>query len=172
MVGTHSQMNGSGSQAINVYNNGAFKVGRRGRKFAEIQADGSSKCIIITESIEEERNAWVDAASTWVTALQLDGLVAANNGIPTNRTPDGLPDYGNLGVALGFGEGSPSATTDPPPYWGGGDRQFGPSSDHDAVVIHTFGDNHTSTLTVDIEPSVYAALVTINGSENVNLDQL
>ncbi len=164
MVGTHSRRAASSSGGFGVVNNGAFKVGKRGRKFAEIQADGSSKCIVIAESKEEERNAWVDAASTWVTALT---LVARNYDRPGGVDTDGLPNYGGE-HALGFGENSPSATN-APWYWPGV-RQFGPSSDHDAVVIHTFGDNHTVPLTIDVSPNVYAAMVTINGGENVNTE--
>jgi len=103
----------------------------------------------------------------------LNGL-AANNGIPTARDAAGLPNYAPLQVALGVGEVPASSTQneDQFAYWQTGDRQFGPSSDHDAVTIHTFGDNHTTALTVDIDANVYAAIVTINGGENVNLDDL
>ena len=165
MVGTHATQGGTaiGSAALGIVNNGAFKVGRRGRKFAEIQADGSSKSIVIAESREEDTNAWVDAAATWVTALQLStgvaGSIADNNG-------DGVPDYA-VDHALNFGP-DPVGSTDQ--YLS--NRQWGPSSEHDAVIIHTFGDNHTLALTVDLDEGVYAALTTINGGENVNQEDL
>ena len=79
---------------------------------------------------------------------------------------DGVADY-NVGSALNFG---PENNTSTQQYLS--NRVWGPSSEHDAVVIHTFGDNHTLGITADVDEGVYAAMVTINGGENVNMDSI
>lgn len=45
-----------------------------------------------------------------------------------------------------------------------------PSSNHDGVVVVTFGDGHTALLNEDIDPTVYARLLTPHGTK-VDLDR-
>lgn len=157
MAGSHAKKDGKSiGTPFEVANDGVFKVGEKGRRFAELQ-DGSSKTIMIAESREEENNAWIDGAATWVTALQVSkaaAQVADNDG-------DKIPDY-NVETALNFGPRKRGAQEE---YLS--NRKWGPSSAHDSVVVHVFGDCHTATLTTDIDEGVYAAYVTVNGGETV-----
>jgi hypothetical protein len=47
-------------------------------------------------------------------------------------------------------------------------RRWGPSSDHAGdVVVHCFVDCSVRAIKADIDPLVYAAIVTSNGGESV-----
>jgi hypothetical protein len=47
-------------------------------------------------------------------------------------------------------------------------RRWGPSSDHAGdIVMHCFVDNSVRAIKADIDPLVYAAMVTPNGGESV-----
>ncbi len=161
-VGTHSKKAGRAiGDGFEVVNNGVAVVNLRARKLASI-SDGLSRTIVFVESREMENNAWMDAAATWVTALRVD---EAGKQVE-DRNGDGVPDY-NVQSALNFG---PTGPGDNDKYLS--NRVWGPSSFHNGVTNHLFCDAHVASMTDDIDPGVYAAMVSVDGQENIPLDQL
>ncbi len=122
--------------------------------------DGTSKTIVIGESQEEQFNAWYDAASGWATALPLDQALN-----PTDSDGDGLVDTGMhpLGVSAqqyGPDPNNPNtATNSYNPNQPGMARDWGPSSAHSGIVIYSFGDNHTRSITNDVDAAILYGLV-------------
>ncbi len=151
VVGSHMT-----SASLGVDYNGIIVPGTqsnrgRGVTFGGI-SDGGSKTVLICESREDALNSWYDASSTWTILMDPEDADA--------RTRTGLnigPDP-NASTSRNFFEGFP-----------GGPRMWGPSSEHGGIAIHAFADAHTVGITDTVDPVVYAAIATRNGSESVQL---
>ena len=109
--------------------------------------DGSANTILLSENIDAQR--WFgDAAG--------------------NRNIEGAAHEGHVAIVwmdpptqqLKINE---NAGVDPDPHDA---RPARPSSEHDGVVVVTFADGHTDVLNEDIDQSVYARLMTPNGTES------
>jgi hypothetical protein len=138
--------------------------------------DGMSKTIMLAETREPNYASWYDGQVNWVTAFSPQYVADFGDGSnvvdqdPTDGVPDVVDDWT---MALNFGPSNNGDTENvfmsQSPYtkdqsYGG--RRWGPSSMHaNGVVLHTFADGHTAVLTGDIDPSLYYALVTRNGSD-------
>jgi hypothetical protein len=171
-VGTHT----TGNTQEPVRENGAIVSGyrRQGRGTGiNDMSDGVSKTVLLTESKEEDYNSWYCGSSTWVVALdpltQLQTVTLGADGLPIlNETLAAI----NLGPDLSAIAGSRQTQPYWPAMWSGEDRSWGPSSEHaGGVVIHSYGDGHTQSITDAIEPRVYYALISRNGGETVDQTQ-
>jgi hypothetical protein len=111
--------------------------------------DGTSMTIFVAETREVNMAVWID------------GTTASLAGHPYNE--DAPPDYAFPQTALNF---SPFFIS----VLGAGNLvecQYGPSSMHPGGVQHLFGDGSVHFLSPNIRPTVYDALITINGAEVV-----
>jgi prepilin-type N-terminal cleavage/methylation domain-containing protein len=134
-------------------------------------SDGLSKTVILTESREEHYSSWYDGQASWVTGFA-DTVV--DTSLVALTTPAAANDgfkYPPIGSkSLNYGPANPNDTTNKfiadSNYPGsGGDRRWGPSSQHPGVVIHVFADNHTQALPDTTESFVYYRMITRNGGE-------
>lgn len=152
-------------------------------KMRDIQ-DGTAKQIMCTESREQNYAAWLDGQTQWVTCLRPNTQLLPNSpslgdGRPGPQLLD--PDDNLPTSALNFGPYNIGAANqiywsvnEPKPGWPGQiDRLWGPSSNHSGdVVVHVFADVHIQGLTSDLDPSIYYRLVTRNGGEPINMEDL
>jgi hypothetical protein len=53
-----------------------------------------------------------------------------------------------------------------------GPRAWGPSSQHTGVAVHGFADGSVRPLSQDISPALYIALITRDGGEAMDFDEL
>jgi hypothetical protein len=116
--------------------------------------DGTSMTIFVAETREVNMAVWID------------GTTASLAGHPYNE--DAPPDYAFPQTALNF---SPFFIS----VLGAGNLvecQYGPSSMHPGGVQHLFGDGSAHFLSPNIRPTVYDALITTNGSEVVEKNDI
>ncbi len=43
---------------------------------------------------------------------------------------------------------------------------YGPSSNHPGVVLHAYGDTNTRTITNEVDPNAYRAMITRKDDDN------
>jgi hypothetical protein len=131
--------------------------------------DGLRNTIVLAETRETSNSSWYDSSGTWVVAI------LPRFDLPSNLNPIefSIADQKRLQTSLnvgptdqrpmGYGTGLPKSVI----------RRWGASSDHHGdVVIHAFADDAVRPISTDIDPEVYAALVTANGGERANPDNL
>ena len=132
--------------------------------------DGTATTIMVAESREATYAAWYDGATSWLIGMREDAVVQVPSGSEEGdrrmRVTEGehALNYGPGGnnlQAYFLSEGS----------WGGGNRAWGPSSEH-GIVHHCFADGHSQGLNIQIEADVYLALITKRGNENVKPEDL
>ena len=151
VVGSHLNSTSLGVEYNGVIIPATSQNRGKGITFGAI-SDGGSKTVLITESREEDVNAWYDASSTWTILMDPEDVDAiAKHGL--NLGPDP-----NAAMSRNFFEDFPN-----------GPRKWGPSSEHGGMAIHAFADAHTTSITDDVDPLVYAAIATRNGQEAVQL---
>jgi len=128
--------------------------------------DGTSKTLVVCESLEESLNSWLDGGVNW--------RAGAN---PNNPAPPKLDAKKFLVMAKGdttslnVGPGSPDPGTryltkakSPNGY----EWAWGPSSRHaGGVVMHVYADAGVRPISESIEPTVYIQLITRAGGEPV-----
>jgi Protein of unknown function (DUF1559) len=143
--------------------NGVIGAGKA-RTLASVR-DGAAFTVLITETKEASNSSWYDSSGTWVVALlpRQDLLPGLNPGEFPSPERDSLMTALNVGPTdrhqNGYGVGLTENTM----------RRWGPSSDHDGdTVMHCFVDGSVRPIKSDIDPFVYAAIVTPNGGEQVN----
>jgi prepilin-type N-terminal cleavage/methylation domain-containing protein len=142
----------------------------RGMKIREL-TDGTSKTIIIAETKQEKFSSWYSGQSAWVIgflpdaaptiAIQADGFMGIpRDGGDNNRT------------ALNFGRNLIIDQTNTDPWYSvdmsGGERDWGPSSDHaGGVVVHSFADGHTQAISDSVDATLYFRQITRAGGETL-----
>lgn len=162
MIGTHQTSSG-------LVQNGALQFASNARSRGTTMgglSDGTSKTVIIGESQEEEMNSWYDAASGWATAFPLDESLN-----PSDSNGDRIWDQGFHSTGLSaqqYGPDPNNTVTASFRYNPSLGRDWGPSSAHSGIVIYSFGDNHTRSITNEVDAGVLAALVTKNGGESIS----
>ena len=155
------------------------KVTSKGHSFRSM-SDGTSKTVVITESLEEAYSSWYSGMASYVVATwpnPAGGAIA-----PIAQTVAGEPNQGawtygpNNTVSCALNKGSNRSGTDDQMKWyqqaaqnphGGNERKWGPSSRHPGVVQHCYGDNHAKAITEEVDPDAYLWIVTRNGRETI-----
>jgi len=108
--------------------------------------DGSSMTILLSENIDA--GLWIGDNSSFGHAADQGGVSIVWLNPPTAQAKINE----EVGLAI---EGAVAA------------KYARPSSNHDGVVVVTFADGHAETLNEEIDPEVYARLMTPNGKEAV-----
>jgi hypothetical protein len=132
--------------------------------------DGTSMTILITESKHEKFSSWYSGQSSWVIGFHPDQAptlvqTELGNGIAGVRNKPNTTSL-NQGRELNDNAGSQS-------NWyatelEGGNRDWGPSSDHGAgVIIHSYADGHVQAIEESIDPTVYFRMITRAGGERL-----
>ena len=173
----------SGSVPAGVTGAAAQRYTLPGRNF--IGGDGTSKTILIAQSKEGNpgpaavptyNSAWALGSQAWTVAgAGGDGCRAWNG---TTNTYTGLASSGlNVGPSTTLRDRYWSNSTNNVkgtnkvamgPAFAPVDTNWGPSSDHaGGLVTHAMGDGSVRSIASDISPSIYAALSTVSGGENV-----
>ena len=149
-----------------------------GRNFTS--GDGTSKTILFVESKEGNPRpfngtatyncAWALGSQSWVVAgVPANGTPAWSGTVYTGVTQSGL-NYGPTSAAptVQYTTGNQMAVS----AAGALDNMtWGPSSDHAGnLVIHAMGDGSVRSIASDVDPSVYIAIATVSGGENVPSD--
>jgi hypothetical protein len=143
-------------------------------------SDGTSKCILVSESREETLTSWYSGFASYVvgawpnTADQPRGVLIGAAGGPVYwNCPDNVVacDHAmNKGDTKGdrarYYQGSGKGN---PHLGGSGDRVWGPSSRHPGVVQHGFADAHAEGISETTDRNVYLHMVTRNGREVDNV---
>ena len=124
--------------------------------------DGLSKTFLIVECKEAGNSAWIDGMQTHLTGCTDDGGLPVNNNGIWSGGLSGL-NYGPTVTAQGrvcmklSGRGSL------------GNSAWGPSSDHSGgLTMHGYGDGHMGSISSDIDPAIYFALITRAGGETAS----
>jgi Protein of unknown function (DUF1559) len=134
--------------------------------------DGTSKTLMLCETIEPAMNCWYDGTTTWTTAIN-PNTVGAD---PPNRevSPSNPKGFWQVPVgcttALQVGPSPNSEQVYSPALVGYGANpraiSWGPSSNHaGGVVVHGMIDTSARNINPDIDPTVYIRLITIAGGE-------
>ncbi len=166
LPGTHIKADGTVDEngvIVSKWNNGDGQF--KGNGLRNI-GDGISKTIILCESKEERYGSWYDGQAAWVTALRTD---VNENSL---KQVNGFASAPKDSAALLFG-GEDEPYFPAARYAGKEDRLWGPSSDHSGgVVMHVFADAHATSISPDVDPTVYMQMVTRNGGEPADPDDL
>jgi hypothetical protein len=141
--------------------------------------DGTSKTLMICETIEPAMNSWYDGTVAWTTGISPATVSVGSNPVNTYNATSNPQSYWiattttTLQTALmvgpaptasasymgGVAYGPIWATTTYPISWG-------PSSNHSGgVVVHGAVDGSVHNITPDCDPTVYMHIITINGRE-------
>jgi hypothetical protein len=134
--------------------------------------DGTSRTLMLCETIEPAMNCWYDGTTAWTTGINPNSVgayppnkeVGAYNPQGYWRAPIGGTTALNVGPA-------PTAATAYSPGLAGYCAtpqviSWGPSSNHSGgVVVHGAVDGSVHLITPDIDPTVYMHLITIAGGE-------
>jgi prepilin-type N-terminal cleavage/methylation domain-containing protein len=113
--------------------------------------DGTSKTLMVAETRELQKAAWIDGRHCWVSSR----LVSGGSSLIDNAKKD-VADYVYDGYDLAKGTL----------------LNIGPSSDHAAgIIMHCYADGHVSAIRADIKDTVYDSLYTRAGGEVVTDEQ-
>ena len=171
MIGTHKKSTNEIEQnGALTFNTRRQAIGSRikGRTIGGFQ-DGTSKTVVIGESQEEDVNSWYDAAATWATALPVDEIITINANSDQNGDRIWDTNLHSTGLsAQQYGPDPNNPTTANFNYNPDMPRQWGPSSAHSGIVIYSFGDNHTRSISNEVDAGVLCALVDVAGGQAVS----
>jgi len=157
-------------------------ITKRGLPIGKI-TDGTAQTILIAESREEVVSSWYSGRAAYAVA-HWPNNTPAQPGPPTppgggGGASTGVPGYTaavNTTPAMWYSTfpaiNKGTLGTDTTQYYmkGNGphgvqDIRWGPSSRHDRVVVHGFGDAHAEAMRDDVDGSTYLRLVTRGGRE-------
>ena len=134
--------------------------------------DGTSKTVMICETIEPAMNCWYDGTTTWTTGINPNTVAT----YPPNKAVGFMNPHGfwqppsESSMALDVGP-APNAWTAYSPALVGYCAtpqviSWGPSSSHSGgVVVHAAVDGSVRILTPDGDPEIYMRMITIAGRE-------
>ena len=149
---------------VRIRPDGRSECVEQGTTFAMIE-DGTATTILLAESCEATYASWYDGATAWVVGMREDAVV----GVPADAEEgDRRMRALESTHSLDFGptRGNPTAYYLSAASWGGGNRAWGPSSEH-GVIHHGFADGHSQGLNPEIDADVYMALITKQGGESI-----
>ena len=162
-----------------------------GRGLASMK-DGTSKTVVLTESREQDWNAWYSGATQYVVAVwpgrDSNGYPRAAQAADITSGATGPLDKWTAGSwlspASALNQGSNKTSNDekdeyyfkgsggaggqwayPHSATAGADRRWGPSALHPGVILNGFGDGHAKGISEEVDIDVYMHAVTINGRE-------
>ena len=166
----------------------------RGTTFGQMR-DGASKTVMLAESREEAYTSWLDGATQWlVGAWPEDPSGERVDWIQTggDDSPRIIRFLGEHSINKGpknANEAQPRNDHDTDPVTGQPYERYmrkanapfnnikprdcwlwGPSSAHNGVVIHVWGDDHVTAISETIEPQTYLHLITKDGGEAASPD--
>jgi hypothetical protein len=138
--------------------------------------DGTSKTLMLCETIEPAMNCWYDGTTTWTTGINPNSIATippskANPTVSGATNPQGfwtVPPGG--GTALNIGP-TPDVTVAYSPAIAGYCAtpqviSWGPSSNHNGgVVVHAAVDGSVHAITPDVDPTIYMEIITRDGHE-------
>ncbi|QDU89889.1 Type II secretion system protein G precursor [Pirellulimonas nuda] len=142
--------------------------------------DGTSKTVLLTESLEENVSSWYSGDTSYVVGTWPNRPNAAVPTRSTNTTSPNANAFSFNGAdftALNRGSNKTGTTngvnnetlyymkTSQDPHGTGVDRKWGPSSKHPGVVLHGYGDGHVEAVEDQINGDAYLHLITRNGRE-------
>ena len=161
---------------------GATSFGNKGRTLGEI-SDGTSHTLHMTESNEQYYARWVVSQDSGVYTYCTKGGISTpvKSGTNSFYAPSGF-QQNQLGADATYADSTPWTNLDRDyeqyPYeWsslsnssfqsgsGTDATKFGPSSEHNGVVIHTFLDNSVHNIDIEIDPAVYFFATTYKGGD-------
>ncbi|MEM6655085.1 MAG: DUF1559 domain-containing protein [Planctomycetota bacterium] len=168
---------GNGVLAFPIDNSGnGTDVTNKGLAFRSM-IDGTARTVVFTESKEQTIASWYSGLASYTVAAW-----------PQRQNADAQPDVlgnaqANAGAftfngvqGAGLNQGSDRTTEANLFFQGnnlhGGRRRWGPSSQHPGIVQHGWGDGHASQISDQIDPDVYIHIVTRNGRESVDDNEL
>jgi prepilin-type N-terminal cleavage/methylation domain-containing protein len=137
--------------------------------------DGTSKTLMVCETIEPAVNSWYDGTTAWTTGINPNSVSvgsAPNNTYSATTNPQSFWQANtattglNVGPApiasINFGVTGMTAWTTPT----SGGISWGPSSNHSGgVVVHLAVDGSVHDVTTDCDPTVYMHIITAAGRE-------
>jgi prepilin-type N-terminal cleavage/methylation domain-containing protein len=138
--------------------------------------DGTSKTLMICETVEPAVNNWYDGTTAWTTGINPNTVsVSSTAPINTYNSTTNPQSYwyqpAGGTTALQVGPAPVSSVS----YMGGiaitkwstaNPISWGPSSNHSGgVVVHGAVDGSVHNITPDCDPTVYIHIITINGHE-------
>ncbi|MCA9196021.1 MAG: DUF1559 domain-containing protein [Planctomycetales bacterium] len=142
----------------------------KGVRMADI-VDGASKTILMGESKHEVYSSWYSGQSSWALAFSpenppllitgTDGQTAVDSGSRTALNQGGS-------VLLRNTPGYTPLTN----QFRGEARDWGLSSDHPGLVVHSFADGHAKAIPDSVDATLYFRLVTRAGHETVDQSQM
>ena len=139
---------------------GAIQYGQHNH-FGKISA-GSSNTIFFCETREQRYAQWLDGTSATIFGLESGCAVTAplGTGCKTALNNNNGQDFMPLGTVIGF-DGLAGVTWNPTNGQDvPGPMKWGPSSEHTGVVMHALGDASVRQIENQIDPKVYAKLIT------------
>lgn len=130
--------------------------------------DGTAKTLLFSESRETAYAAWIDGQAMWVVGLDGTGKIGPDesgflsaersllNAGPDAEKMEIAPTYSDLGLNQSKA------------WPGKAPRRYGPSSRHaNGAINHAFCDAHVMSISAEIDPAVYARLITRNAGDPV-----
>jgi type II secretory pathway pseudopilin PulG len=143
--------------------NGVIVPSEKPPTFATIR-DGLSNTLLLAESREQDYSSWYDGSCTWVVGLPSSAEAPKlENGKWTlaRNTPS----------PINFGPTKADAKRvylEQQHWANAGPRSLGPSSEHPGdVVMHAYGDGAVRPIGIDVDPTVYLALITRAGNDPI-----
>jgi type II secretory pathway pseudopilin PulG len=138
--------------------------------------DGTSKTVIVCETIEPAMNCWYDGTTTWTTGINPNSIatIPPSKANPTASGADNPQRFWTVpaggGTALNIGPDPNTAVAYSPALAGYCATpqmiSWGPSSDHKGgMVMHLAADGSVHPLSPEIDPALYMHLITRAGRE-------
>jgi type II secretory pathway pseudopilin PulG len=136
--------------------------------------DGTSKTLMVCETIEPAMNCWYDGTTAWTTGINPNTVETfpPDDAVDPKTNPKGfwtVPPGGK--TALNVGPSPDTEIAYSPALESYCDVpqviSWGPSSNHaNGVVVHLAVDGSVHLIAPDIDPTLYMHLITIAGSES------
>jgi len=138
--------------------------------------DGTSKTLMLCETIEPAMNCWYDGTTAWTTAINPNSMAAnpPSRANPTAAGADNPNKFWNVpaggSTALNVGPDPDTAIAYSPALAGYCATpqviSWGPSSNHEGgVVNHAAVDGSVHAITEDVDPTLYMHIITRAGRE-------
>lgn len=127
--------------------------------------DGYSQTLLFAESKEQDYASWYDGGAVWAVATPSDEKQPTQDDQGRWRAARGAPSPLNYGPTEKLTD---RVYLSDKTWANKGPRRWGPSSEHAGdAVVHAYGDAGIRFIDTDIDPTVYMALITRDGKEQL-----